>query len=144
MFIYDEWMKQYFHRYKKLGDYALHQVFSGHFRHFYPCVPVPIFNGSENDKTFSPVEALLVPQHIVHLLEKTTPIKQSQRTLYQRLHSSNPFSWTGTEKIPSRIVLVDDIYTTGMTLHQAALLLKENGVREVHGVCLAETLSKKV
>ena len=36
-----------------------------------------------------------------------------------------------------RVVLVDDIYTTGITMNEAARVLKEAGVKEVYFVTLA-------
>ena len=41
------------------------------------------------------------------------------------------------EQMKQRIILVDDVWTTGATMRECARVLKENGVKEVWGVALA-------
>lgn len=43
----------------------------------------------------------------------------------------------GVSKIPTRVLLVDDVFTTGATLNYCAKTLKEAGVKEVFGICIA-------
>ena len=40
-------------------------------------------------------------------------------------------------KVPRSMVLLDDVFTTGATLHRCAEVLKEEGVQEVYGLTLA-------
>ena len=42
--------------------------------------------------------------------------------------------------VPSRVVLVDDVYTTGATVDAAAAALRAAGAREVHVVTLARAV----
>lgn len=142
MYSYNGAMKEFFHRYKFLEDVALAQVFSFDFRMLRLAVPIPL-SKQQSGRTFSPVEAMLSKRQILPLLEKTTSVKQSTRGLTARLQSDNPFTMRPILNIPEEVWLVDDIYTTGTTLHQAAYILKNGGVKRVHGFCLVETLLKK-
>ncbi|MBQ5580942.1 MAG: ComF family protein, partial [Clostridia bacterium] len=35
-----------------------------------------------------------------------------------------------------KVLIVDDIYTTGSTLDEVARVLKDGGVKEVYGLCI--------
>lgn len=144
LYRYSDSMKAYFHHYKFLEDAVLAQVFQQDFKNVSPAVPIPIvLTGDAFGRTFSPVEAFLPQRHVVPLLEKNSSVKQSSKNLTERLASQNPFSLRDHVDVPEEVWLVDDIYTTGTTLHQAAWVLKQAGAKKVHGLCLAETLLKK-
>ena len=49
-------------------------------------------------------------------------------------------AFTSIRAVPSRVVLVDDVLTTGATLASCATALVEGGAREVHGVAVARSL----
>lgn len=140
MYLYNEPMQSYIHRYKFLEDHALSQVFAKDFKLKGFIVPIPIFSGQQS-RSYSPVEEWLPKNQLLHLLRKTTPSKQSSRTLVERLESDLPFEWDHKIDFPEEVWLVDDIYTSGTTMHQAAWVLKQNGIKRVHGLCLAEVQS---
>jgi len=48
------------------------------------------------------------------------------------------FSFVGAE-IPERVVLVDDVFTTGATLSECARVLKQAGVSKVWAFVLAKS-----
>lgn len=139
---YNSSMQNYFQRYKGEGDHILHLVFSQELRLRGPCVPIPSYQDSSFNRTFSHVDQLFCNNYLLHLLEKTNPIKQSSRNLAQRIQSSNPFELLPGAQVPEKIVLIDDIFTTGVTMNQAAAILKKHGAKQVHGICLVETLEK--
>jgi ComF family protein len=41
------------------------------------------------------------------------------------------------ELLDKKVFLVDDVYTTGSTMEECAKVLKENGIKNVWGICLA-------
>lgn len=135
-------MQHYFQRYKGEGDQILHLVFSQELRLKVPCIPIPSYQDNSFNRTFSHVEQLFCQNHLLHLLKKNDPTKQSSRNLAQRIQSANPFELIPGAQVPEKLFLVDDIFTTGVTMYQAAAILKKQGVKQVHGICLAETLEK--
>lgn len=63
---------------------------------------------------------------------------QSQRDRAARLHRKQPFSIAVTKDlVDQRVLLVDDVYTTGNTLYHAATLLYQLGAKEVKSLSLA-------
>lgn len=46
-------------------------------------------------------------------------------------------------KIPSRILLVDDVITTGATIKECSYLLRKAGVKKVYAACVAKTPLKR-
>lgn len=62
---------------------------------------------------------------------------QKHRTQQQRRHyAQHAFVWQSAD-IPSTLLLVDDVFTTGSTLHGAAQCALQQGVQQVYGVALA-------
>lgn len=44
-----------------------------------------------------------------------------------------------SEHIPEKVMIIDDVFTTGTTLNQCAKVLKENGSKEVYGFVFAKS-----
>jgi ComF family protein len=49
-------------------------------------------------------------------------------------------AFTATRRVPARVLLVDDVYTTGATLNAAASALRKAGARQVEVVTFARTI----
>jgi ComF family protein len=64
----------------------------------------------------------------------------SQTGLDRRARARNVASaFCATRPAPARVWLVDDVVTTGATLHEAACALRDAGARAVCGLCAART-----
>ncbi|WKA52979.1 phosphoribosyltransferase family protein [Planococcus liqunii] len=83
------------------------------------------------ERTFPQVDRLLDAAEINyrHFLIKRDSV-QGTKTKKERMAVENLFTWNG-ETVPKKLVLVDDLYTTGTTLRHAAKTLKDAGAEEI-------------
>ncbi|HSI67116.1 MAG TPA: ComF family protein [Planococcus sp. (in: firmicutes)] len=136
LFTYNEAMKTYLHQYKFLQDVLLSEVFAKEIsaslkKEQAVLIPIPMNPEKLKERTFPHVERLLDAAGLeyVQLLEKNADI-QSKKTKEERLNSKPLFTHNG-QRIPARVMLVDDLYTTGTTMRHAAKILKEGGARDI-------------
>lgn len=76
---------------------------------------------------------------VEELLKRTRPTgHQAKRNRNERLSAlTGAFAYTSTKPTPTWVVLIDDICTTGSTLHECALALKKAGVKHVTALVVA-------
>lgn len=141
LYAYNEPMKDYFHQYKFLQDVVLAEVFAGELgdmlkKNQAATVPIPMNPEKLKKRTFSQVDSILdaAGTDYIHLLCKNEEI-QGEKTREERIGTRGLFTLNGNP-VPKRIVLVDDMYTTGTTLRLAGKLLKEAGAENVSFVAL--------
>lgn len=68
------------------------------------------------------------------------PLSKDQRTLNRQqriVNIENRFTLLEPKNIPPRVLLVDDVYTTGATLYAASQTLKEGGCKEIFCITFA-------
>lgn len=74
---------------------------------------------------------------LLALQDQTESSAQKYRTQQQRRqYAQQAFVWQSAQT-PTTLLLVDDVYTTGSTLHGAAYCALQQGVQQVYGVALA-------
>lgn len=145
IFRYNQAMKDFFSRYKFQGDYLLRKVFAPvlkkelHNYKDYKVVVIPLSNEKFKKRGFNQVEGLLEATKIPYqdLLNKKDSETQSSKDREGRLQNVGNFTIKENSEIPSKILLVDDIYTTGATLQDAKRILLENGAKEIMTFSLA-------
>ncbi|MGT2912048.1 ComF family protein [Streptococcus cameli] len=146
LYHYDEQMEDYFSHYKFQGDYLLRTIFSKKIKEAlqaykeYVVVPIPISQTRYEERGFNQVIGLLEGAGVPYetFLSKEHTKKQSSLTRKERLNTKQSFYLSPSEKnLPEKILLVDDIYTTGATIRMAKAILMKNGVKFVKTFSLA-------
>ncbi len=109
-----------------------------------PLVPVPPRQGKIKEKGWDQVDELsgiLRKKYgvsVTRLLVRKSGREQKMLSRSERLGTSGAVYDLQPEikEIPSEVVLLDDIVTTGATMERCAWLLKKVGVRKVYGLSL--------
>ncbi len=116
---------------KEVGDYAL--------------VPVPPRKGKIRKEGWDQIDELskilkfLYDEAVLELLERNSFVQQKTLSREQRLETiENAYSLRKKINfpLPERVIILDDVMTTGATLEGIAKILKKNGVKEVYGLTI--------
>ncbi|MBI2624182.1 ComF family protein [Candidatus Parcubacteria bacterium] len=109
-------------------------------------VPVPLHRRRERERTFNQAE-LIAEAIAAHLNLRTARLLRRIRWTPSQIELRDPalrrqnvagaFAITPNHTLPRRVLLVDDVATTGATLDACAQVLRQAGVREVWGVVVA-------
>lgn len=145
IFQYNDAMKDFMHRYKFVGDYQLRMIFQKEIRKKIRkdllVVPIPVSAETKINRGFNQVIGFLGDTAYVDALmvKEKRKVRQSELNRQQRIHNKQVFTINpkhASEIIDQKILLVDDIYTTGTTIRHAAEVLRTNCAKQVLGLTL--------
>lgn len=150
LYRYNDELKEWIATYKFRGDAQIATYFADklaraykiHFKGYIP-IEIPLSDERLKERGFNQ-SALLMEgwAEETNVLRRKEGEKQSKRKRKERIAqlTKSPFQ-LNEEKLPlirnKNIVLIDDIYTTGTTVRQAALVLKRHGANNVASLTIA-------
>ena len=139
IFTYNQAMKDFFSRYKFDGDFLLRKVFASvlaeELKKYrgYQFVVIPLSPERLLERGFNQVEGLVEAAgfSFQDLLEKREEKASSSKNRSERLATEIPFYIKTEAPLPKKILVIDDIYTTGATINRVKRLFEEAGVLDV-------------
>lgn len=151
LFRYNDFMKELIARYKYRGDALLATLFQNKLVQLYKkefsqkasIVPIPLGRERLLERGFNQAELLaqMLGKPFPILLAQSQTSKQSKKNRRERLSVDKTTFYLASglqEKLVSAdIIIIDDIYTTGTTVRQAAKLLLQHGARTVSSITIA-------
>lgn len=148
VYVYNDWMKEVLAQFKFRGDAELLQIFRANFvtvfhEYFSEChavMPIPLSKEREYERGFNQAELLAscLPCRMLQTsLSRKDTEKQSKKSRIERMRGMNPFYFQREERFARQhIVLIDDVYTTGITVRQVAACLYDAGTQTVSSLTL--------
>ncbi|MEH7303992.1 ComF family protein [Neobacillus drentensis] len=146
LYVYNDFLKEVVAKFKFRGDYVLAKIFAEVFRgkisELAPdlLVPIPLSDERQYERGFNQAAALLTEAGFppANMLSRIHAEKQSKKSRSERIHLPQVFQVHHEGTLTGKkVILIDDIYTTGSTLRHAAKLLKEAGAKGVQSLTLA-------
>ncbi len=131
---YNTDVAQLIHRYKFVNDAALSEVIANlidfDFSRYDIVIPIPISKYRLKERTYNQTSLVLAKLDVPYqdILETTKVVRQSELTKAERLLSNSTFRVKPKAREilrDKKILLVDDVYTTGITVHQALQPIKK-------------------
>ena len=130
---YNTDVSQLLHRYKFVNDAAISEVIAALIDFDFTCydviVPIPVSKMRMKERTYNQTSLVLSQRRINYhdVLITNKVVRQSELTKAERLFSEQVFMLKEeyyNTIIDNSILIVDDVYTTGITVHQALQVLK--------------------
>lgn len=152
LYPYNESIKTAIFNLKACGDIEIAPLLLGYSKPFiklrfrgYTIVPAPSFKEKNEARGFNHVIEIFrhLGMRIITPIIKTEDIKQSSQRYKNRQLIGNHLAYVGEEVINQKILLVDDICTSGATIQACSSLLLKHGALSVTGLVIARTILKE-
>lgn len=146
LFTYNEAMQAWISRFKYRGDYVLARCFSKEIKRtlqqleYDVLTVIPLSEERLRERGFNQAKALAEEAGlgVTDILQRMHAEKQAKKSRAERMQRKQVFSLVEKKEWSNQtIVIVDDIYTTGSTVRQAAKLLKGAGAKDIYSFTLS-------
>ena len=149
VYVYNDFLQEVIAKWKYRGDAELVKLFSGPLQksarqlQVDVVVPIPLSEERLYERSFNQSKLLAeqLPYPILEaLIRPANASKQSKKSRKERLNTEESFQLVPSNRDDlnnKAVLIVDDIYTTGATLHAAAEVLKRNGATDIFSITIA-------
>lgn len=146
---YDDRIQSLLYQFKGCYDYELRDVFLiRYYRELslryknYVVVPIPSFSEDDEEREFNHVVEIfrLLNLQMLFLLKKTARVKQANSTSKQRKDIHKYLQLVDRPDLSNKkILIVDDVYTTGSTMKAAIALIRQLNPKKIRVLVISKT-----
>ena len=149
VFHYDQTIQELLYQFKGCADIELSQVFLEYFRDFlwlryhgFTIVPAPSSKEGDEKRGFNHVVEIFshLKLPMIRCVHKTKNIKQADLTAEQRKDVKKILTIDNIDLTSKRILIVDDVYTTGSTIRAMIDLVQGKHPKEIKVLVMSKTM----
>ena len=152
LYEYSEFIKKQIYVYKGCFDYEIKDIFLNLFikelkiyYQGYKIIPIPSYKQDDEIRGFNHVLEVFKQMglDIYPVVEKTEHFKQAEKNSKERQSIKKYLRLNSTNSLAKdRVLIVDDIYTTGATMRATIKLIEKLNPKEIRVLVLAKTKNK--
>ena len=149
IYFYNEKVQELLYQFKGCYDYELYSVFLEYYATYlnymfkgYEIVPAPSSKKSDKDRGFNHVEEMFktLKLKMNKCIHKTKQRKQADLTTKEREKIGEYLVIDDVDLSNKKILLVDDVYTTGSTIKSMIQLVKQKGAKKIKVLLMSKTI----
>lgn len=148
VFYYDDVVKEKLYQLKGCFDYELAPIFLEYFlpylkiKYFgYYLVPAPSFISADEERGFNHVDEIFKSLGLktIKCIHKTESIKQADLSSEERKNIKNYLTIDDIDLSKKKILIVDDVFTTGSTVKAMIELIKSKNPNKIKILIMSKT-----
>ena len=137
------------YQFKGCSDYELRTVFLEYYLNYlklkfysYTIIPAPSSKESDEDRGFNHVEEMfkILNLKMMKCIRKTEQRKQADLTTKERQKIGKYLVIEDVDLKHKKILLVDDVFTTGSTIKSMIKLVREKGAKKIKVLLMSKTI----
>lgn len=146
---YTETIQGALYQFKGCGDYELKNIFLDYYNEFittkyhgYTLIPAPSSGEAEKERGFNQVVEMFsrVKLPMMRCIHKVNDVKQHTLTSKERSEIKNLLCIDNVDLSKKKILIVDDVYTTGATVKSMIELIKNKNPKKIKVLVMSKTI----